>query len=104
MKRIIIKKQSIGTVVKRPLLVAYSEDVITDEQIAEFRRKIERRCVNSSTMTVTTTGKLGNVLMIFDFYVIEHLSLFQRFRHCFSMVKTAVLGYVGVNTVISVVV
>jgi len=104
MKKITIKKTSNGTMVKRPLLVVYSESEFTEQQIAKFREKAWRRCINSATVTVRTEGKLGNVLIIFDVYVIEQLSTFQRFRHRLSIIKAAVLGYMGISPAVIVIV
>ena len=103
MKTIVTYKVDNQTFVRRLILVAHSKNNITPEMRESFRKKAVKRCVDRSTLTTKGGDKTGCALLIFDFYCVEHLKFPQRILHHFSVIKTAILDYIGINTSIVII-
>jgi len=103
MKTTTIRKVGGQTRVRRLLYAVHSQHELTEEQHAALRRKAWKRCVNNTSTTEQFSNDYGYMLLLFDYYVVEKLSVMQRLRHRFCMVKAAVLAHIGVSTVVVVV-
>lgn len=91
---------------KRPLLVAYKyTGAITDDDRAAIREQLYPYLTNGGMVTSVSTDGWGHgVLLVFDAYVVEQLSLLKRLRHTLRVFKAAIAGYVGVRPVVRVII
>lgn len=91
--------------ITRPLLVAVKAGgKFTESEYGMLRNKAWRKSMDDAIITHAATDGFGNeLLLFFDAYAVEQLSLFKRLRHAFRMLKTAVARNIGVQTRIVVV-
>lgn len=75
----------------------------TPEEMTKLKHKAWSKSLDSATITAISQSEIGQSVLIFDFYVIEKLSLVQRIRHCLRKFRTAVVGYMGINSVVVVI-
>ena len=93
-----------NTYCKRLLLTAFVDKIkFTDKELSEIKAKAWSKSINDSTLTFKTNNNLGEGLQVFDFYIIEHLNFFDRIRHHFRMITTAIKDYIGISTIIVIV-
>lgn len=91
---------------KHLIMVAYKiGEPFTSEEMDDLRSQAFKRSIDNGTMTSVATDGFGNhVVLKFDLYVIEQLSVPKRLRHLVRKFFTAVAGYVGMSPVVKVVV
>lgn len=64
-----------------------------------------RRTTDNGTRSLQGTDEQGRgLLLVFDMYVVEQLSVFKRLRHALRMFKAAITGNVNVSSGVRVVV
>lgn len=95
-----------GIMQKRLVLVAVKNSgAMTDAEAHELRAMASKKATAYGTMSIAGTGSCGQgLLLIFDVYVVEQLSVFKRLRHAVRMFKAAITGNVDVSSGIRVVV
>ncbi len=95
-----------GIMQKRLVLVGVKQSgAITDAEAHELRAMASKKATAYGTMSIAGTGSRGQgLLLIFDVYVVEQLSVFKRLRHAVRMFKAAITGNVDVSSGIRVVV
>lgn len=103
-----VKDQTWGTGImqKRLVLVAVKNSgAITEAEAHELRAMASKKATAYGTMSIAGTGSRGQgLLLIFDIYVVEQLSVFKRLRHALRMFKAAIMGDVNVSSGVRVVV
>lgn len=103
-----VKDQSWGTGVfqKRLVLVAVKQSgAITESEKHELLSMAWKKTTDHGTKSILGRDSRGRgLLLVFDMYVVEQLSIFKRLRHALRMLKAAVTGNVNVSTGVRVVV
>lgn len=91
---------------KHLLMVAYKIGApFTPEEMDDLRNQAFKRSIDGGTMTSAATDGFGNsVVLKFDIYMVEKLSIPKRLRHLLRKFFTAVASYVGVSPVVKVIV
>lgn len=95
-----------GIMQKRLVLVAIKNSgAITDAEAHELRAMASKKATAYGTMSIGGTGSCGQgLLLVFDVYVVEQLSVLKRLRHAARMFKAAITGNVHVGSGVRVVV
>lgn len=95
-----------GKLYKRPLLVAYKySGEISDSDRAKARKLVSRRLISDGMMTSVSTNGFGHgVLIVFDSYMVEQLSIFKRLCHTLRVLKAAISSYIGVSPVVKIII
>lgn len=90
---------------KHLIMVAYKiGEPFTSEEMDDLRNQAFKRSIDNGTMTSVATDGFGNhIVLKFDLYVVEQLSIPKRLRHLLRKFFTTVAGYVGVSTVTKVI-
>ena len=90
---------------KHLLLTAYKPGgAFTEEEKRELRKRVQGKLLDDASITSTAVDCFGcGVLNIFDFYAVEELCLFKRFRHALRVFSAAVASNIGINPVIIVI-
>lgn len=103
-----VKDQTWGTgkMQKRLVLVAVKQSgAITEAEKYELRSMAWKKATANGTMSIAGTGTSGQgLLLIFDVYVVEQLSVFKRLCHAARMFKAAITGNVNVRSGVRVVI
>lgn len=95
-----LKHENYGvTFIKYPICFVSSDVEISLEERFRIIESHRRRLIGD-----TYTHKIGKSLLIYDFYVLENLSIAQRLRHHLRKLRAAVSGNIGINARIVVVV
>ena len=104
-KSILTYKMKNGdTMCKCLLLVAFTHSgTIAEDRKARYRKIAMKGVIKDMTMTFSSSNNLGHAFLIFDCYKIEQLGFYQRLKHCFRMIKTAVFDYIGISTVVVII-
>lgn len=87
------------TLIKYPICFVGSDVEISLKERIRIIESNRRRLIGD-----TYTHKIGKSLLIYDFYVLEHLSIAQRLRHQLRKLSAAVSGNIGINARVVVVV
>lgn len=103
-----VKDQTWGTgkMRKRLVLVAVKHSgAITEAEKHELLSMAWKRATDNGTLSVAGTGSRGQgLLLVFDAYIVEQLSVLKRLRHALRMFKAAITGNVNVSSGVRVVV
>lgn len=103
-----VKDQTWGTGVlqKRLVLVAVKQSgAITESEKHELLSMAWKKTTDHGTMSIPGRDSRGRgLLLVFDVYMVEQLSIFKRLRHALRMLKAAVTGNVNVSSGVRVVV
>ncbi len=103
-----IKDQTWGTGImqKRLVLVAVKQNgVITEAEKHELLSMAWKKATDNGTMSIAGTGSRGQgLLLVFDVYMIEQLSVLKRLCHALRMFKAAVTCNINISSGVRVVV
>lgn len=90
---------------KHLIMAAYKiGEPFTPEEMDDLRNQAFERSLDGSTMTSVATDGFGNhIVLKFDLYMVEQLSIPKRLRHFLRKFFTAVACYVGVSPVVKVI-
>ena len=103
-----VKDPTWGTGVMQKRLVRVREKrsgAITEAQRCSLLEEAWRRTPDHGTRSLQGTDEQGRgLLLVFDMYVVEQLSVFKRLRHALRMFKAAITGNVNVSSGVRVVV
>lgn len=83
-----------------PLLVAFKSTSFTKEEKDALTRRAARNGDCCSTISYATEVKGGSsVLIVYDYYIVAHSTLFEKFRHTMRIARAALLRYLNLSTV-----
>lgn len=87
------------TIVKYPIFIAVKAGGrFTEEERQTLREKAWAKSLDNMTETHTAIDNFGNELLLgFDAYAIEQLSILKRLRHTFRVIKTAITSNIGIQ-------
>lgn len=95
-----------GVMHKRLVLVGIKmSGAITEEEAHALKAKAWPEETDGGAIVMTATAKNGaGLLLVFDAYVVEQLSILKRLRHTLRMFKAAITRNVGVGSCVRVIV
>lgn len=87
------------------LAVAYKRgEDFTQKEEDMIRNKVEKRSIQHYTYTFRGKDRFGHCLLLFDVYLGDSASLYQRFRYFVRKVSTAVALNIGISPVFIIVI
>ena len=95
-----------GLFYKRLVLVAVKQSgEITEWEKHKLLSEAWERATDNGTFSIAGRDRSGRgLLLVFDTYVVEQLSLFKRLRHSLRVFKAAITGNVSVCSDVRVVI
>lgn len=95
-----------GIMYKRLMLVAVKQSgEITEGEKHSLLAEACGKSTDHGTMSLTGMSSQGQgLLLVFDVYMVEQLSVFKRLRHATRMLKAAITGNIHVGSGVRVVV